>query len=243
MGRWFYLHSARAGRIPSKADGVNLMAFNLDNYETVEVRLEKFIKDFPDFRIDTELESFQNDRFIVKAYLYRTFADGVAFSTGYAEEKVTDRGVNSTSALENCETSAIGRALANAGYAAKGKRPSREEMVKVARSENDSKTPPAQFINTWDEFIDTPKSKEEPVSMEAAAQLIQQELGATPDEPIPHCRHGEMQIKEGNKNGKPWRGAMCSAGIKGGMTSEKCPPVWYVVSKSTGKWRLPDGVE
>jgi hypothetical protein len=219
------------------------MAFNLDNYETVEVRLEKFIKDFPDFRIDTELESFQNDRFIVKAYLYRTFADSVAFTTGYAEEKVTDRGVNATSALENCETSAIGRALANAGYAAKGKRPSREEMVKVARVENDAKTPPAQFINTWDEFIDTPKSKEEPVSMEAAAQLIQQELGATPDEPIPHCRHGEMQIKEGNKNGKPWRGAMCSAGIKGGMTSEKCPPVWYVVSKSTGKWRLPDGVE
>jgi predicted metalloprotease with PDZ domain len=82
------------------------MAFNLDNYETVEVRLEKFIKDFPDFRIDTELESFANDRFIVKAYIYRTFADSVSFATGYAEEKITDRGVNATSALENCETSA-----------------------------------------------------------------------------------------------------------------------------------------
>ncbi len=44
--------------------------FNLADYETVETRLEKFIKDFPDFRISTELESFQNDRFIVKAYLY-----------------------------------------------------------------------------------------------------------------------------------------------------------------------------
>jgi len=43
---------------------------------------------------------------------------------------------NSTSALENCETSAIGRALANAGYATKGKRASREEMGKVVKSED-----------------------------------------------------------------------------------------------------------
>jgi len=215
------------------------MAFNLDNYETVEVRLEKFIHDFPDFRIDTELESFANDRFIIKAYIYRTFADSVAFATGYAEEKVTDRGVNATSALENCETSAIGRALANAGYAAKGKRPSREEMVKVARIENDKKSPPARFINTWDEFIE-PKKVEEPVSMQAASNLIQQELGATPEEPVPTCQHGTRIIKEGNKNGKPWRGAMCS---RNGTAGDGCSPIWYVISKSTGKWRLPDGVE
>jgi hypothetical protein len=63
--------------------------------------------------------------------IYLRMLDGVAWATGYAEETVTSRGVNQTSALENCETSAIGRALANAGYAPKGKRPSREEMSKV----------------------------------------------------------------------------------------------------------------
>ena len=214
------------------------MAFNLENYETVEVRLEKFIKDFPDFRIDTELESFADGRFIVKAYIYRTFADGVAFATGLAEEKITDRGVNATSALENCETSAIGRALANAGYAAKGKRPSREEMVKVARNEDQKKTAPAQFINTWDEFVEPKETKPEVTLADAAANV----LSAFEDaEPVPTCRHGERQIKEGVKNGKPWRGAMCKH-VGAGITA-KCDPIWYVMSTKTGKWRLPEGVE
>jgi hypothetical protein len=110
-----------------------IMAFNLADYETVESRLEKWWKDYPDGRISTKIEQATDTRYIVSAELFKTEADAKACATGLASESISDRGVNSTSALENCETSAIGRALANAGYAAKGKRASREEMTKVVQ--------------------------------------------------------------------------------------------------------------
>jgi hypothetical protein len=220
------------------------MAFDLSQYETVESRLEKFIADYPDFRIDTVMESFANDRFIVRASIYRTFADSVPFSTGYAEEKISDRGVNSTSALENCETSAIGRALANAGYAAKGKRASQSEMAKVNRLKNDLASEaianaPLAINNSWDEFVGKEPTPE-PVSLEEAAQLVQQTFGEA--EPIPTCSHGVRTIKSGvSASGKAWQGAMCE--VRGASKGDRCPAIWYVMSKTTGKWRLPEGVE
>jgi hypothetical protein len=108
--------------------------FNLDDYETVEERIFKFWAQYPDGRIDTHMVMQDGVQFIFAASLYRNGDEAtLPFATGYAQEIVGQGMVNKTSALENCETSAIGRALANAGFATKGKRASREEMGKVQR--------------------------------------------------------------------------------------------------------------
>lgn len=107
--------------------------FDLETYETVESRLAKFWKDHPNGRIATKLEYRDERSFIVYSEIYFDKDDINPTATGYAEEIVGASPVNRTSALENCETSSLGRSLANCNYASMGKRASREEMEKVER--------------------------------------------------------------------------------------------------------------
>jgi hypothetical protein len=220
--------------------------FNLADYETVEVRLEKFIKDYADFRISTELEVVEKDRYIVKAYLYKTSSDSVAWATGYAEEKITDRGVNSTSALENCETSAIGRALANAGYAAKGKRPSREEMSKVVTprvakpsvQDLEAAIRKADAEPAEQDYWTTPVGQykgvvDAPVTLDKAMETIAAVMGTGEAVEAPSCEHGHMQWREGEKNGKAWGGYFCNTAIS---SAHRCPTKWYNLG-SDGKFQ------
>ena len=212
--------------------------FNLADYEPVEVRLEKFIKDYPAFRIATELEVVEKDRYIVKAYLFKNTEDSVAWATGYAEETVTNKGVNQTSALENCETSAIGRALANAGYAPKGKRPSREEMTKVVAKKPEK--PPVQEVKADDQdYWTTPvgqynKVVDAPVTLEKAMENIAAVMGTQEAVEPPSCQHGHMTWREGEKNGKAWGGYFCGYAPRTGEA--KCATNWYTLG-SDGKFQ------
>lgn len=211
--------------------------FNLADYEPVEVRLEKFIKDYPAFRIATELEVVEATRYIVKAYLFKDASDGVAWATGYAEETVTSRGVNQTSALENCETSAIGRALANAGYAPKGKRPSREEMSKVV-AKKPEKPAVQDVVQDDQDYWTTPvgqynKVVDAPVTLEKAMENIAAVMGTQEAVEPPSCQHGHMTWREGEKNGKAWGGYFCGYAPRTGEA--KCNTIWYQLG-STGKF-------
>lgn len=118
------------------------MANYLDDYEPVEDRLRKFWKDFPSGRVYTEIVGAADGDYIVKAALYRgdELRDSIPAATGLAHDSTANLPANmEASALEVCETSAIGRALANMNYAAKGKRPSREEMSKASPAPSGTK--------------------------------------------------------------------------------------------------------
>jgi hypothetical protein len=109
------------------------MAFDLSNYETVESRLLRYWEQFPDGRIETTLMNYDGESCIVRTVIWKHRDDANPTATGYAHEIHTDRGVNMTSFIENCESSSIGRCLANMNFSKQGARPSREEMQKVER--------------------------------------------------------------------------------------------------------------
>lgn len=119
--------------------------FNLENYSTVNERIVEFWKKYPSGRIVTNLTSIDtenatNRMVVVHAEVYADREpSSPPIATGLSKEREGSTYVNKTSFLENCETSAIGRALANLGFGVEKARPSREEMEAVARAEQEHK--------------------------------------------------------------------------------------------------------
>ena len=130
-------------------EGRHKMGYNPDDYEVVEVRLKKFWKENPDGKVKTKLIEKIQDGMMVICFgeVYEHKDDTEPKATGMAQEYQDDRGgANRTSWMENCETSAIGRALANWKYqGSKKARPSQEEMSKVAKQPPTKKEEPQEI--------------------------------------------------------------------------------------------------
>ena len=112
-----------------------MTSFDLEAYAPVQERIDEFYRDFPHGCIKTRLVREEGPEVVFEARVYRT-PDEVrlgVYTSGWAREIEGKNPVNRTSHLENCESSAIGRALANLGYSKDAKRPSRAEMLKVHR--------------------------------------------------------------------------------------------------------------
>jgi hypothetical protein len=127
--------------------------FNLADYATVDERIDKYwaAHPKPEGSIQTEIiwVSEDGNSVAIKATVYlgdRILATGIAQEerlVGLDKWGKPAKGANTSSWWENCETSAIGRALANMGMSL-SKRASREEMQKVQRYAEHEEEAPAR---------------------------------------------------------------------------------------------------
>jgi hypothetical protein len=191
------------------------MSNYLDDYVSVQDRLKEFINAYPDYRIKTHVleESLTSacDVYIVKVELYRTEADASAWTTGLSSESKSKQ-----YSLELAETGALGRALNLAGYFAKP-----------------SGVPKKPIQTTKPELAEFVKEQRpnypEPVVWDVSA--IAEELGAEIVDEIPVCAGGDgpMVLKTGTKEGKEYRGWVCS-------TPKSGHPARWMRIGSDGKW-------
>ena len=107
--------------------------FDPDAYSPVAERIRLFYRAHPLGRIETELVRRTRDEVVFKALVFRDAGDERPSATGWAAEREGDGDINLVACLENTETSAIGRALANLGFTASRLRPSAEEIAKASR--------------------------------------------------------------------------------------------------------------
>ncbi len=105
-------------------------------YKTVAERVSDIHNIHKDksLSIETELVSWNEGIVIFKA----TVTTGCGLFTGYAYEREGASQINKTSALENCETSSIGRALAAAGYGGTEYASANEVQNAITQQTNDT---------------------------------------------------------------------------------------------------------
>ena len=110
--------------------------FNLNEYQTVQERIDLFWKKYPAGRFKLDIVSMTDNQVVIKASVWTDKNDKHPTTVDFAEERIGTSPVNKISHVENCSTSSLGRAISALGneFSPKGKRPSREEMDKVSRN-------------------------------------------------------------------------------------------------------------
>jgi len=200
------------------------MAGFLDNYETVNQKVIRLHATYPTNRIETSIIDWNPEKgyILIECRIYRHYDDEKPAAIDYAHGMVGAYNVQMKRwYVEDTVSSAIGRcASVVLGTEEKASKENMQQVETMPKSfvEDDPWSKPI-----WEEGFTTAKS---------AVEQIKSELGGELQSESPICRHGHMILKEGEKNGKPYRGHVCVEKVK----ANQCPPIWYVLG-SDGKWK------
>ena len=176
------------------------MAFNLEDYTTVQERSNIFWERWPNGAVRTRIIAESDTRVVVVCELFRDNSDEKPFATGHAKEVISDRGVNRDFALENCETSARGVAFKAANIGTEKNGPSREEMVRVKEKQA---VPQTFSIDRTDPL---------PISNE---EWIKAAQSTPPKPPLVCCDKGHtLRTGLSKTTNKPYYGYVCLDNIK-----------------------------
>lgn len=153
------------------------------DYAEVNQRIKAFRMCHPNGTITTEIISIENGVVLMKASVYDE--DGKVLGSGYAYEKENSTFINQTSYIENCETSAVGRALGMCGFGIDTSVASYEEVQNAMANQYDQKekltkkATPKQVEKVKELVSDIPKMLEyykvekiEDLSIEQASEII-----------------------------------------------------------------------
>lgn len=131
-------------------------------YAEVNQRIKAFRMVFPHGTIETELLSNEDGICIFKA----TIADGEdILGTGTAYEKENSSFINKSSYIENCETSAVGRALGMAGFGIDTSVASAEEVANAMTQQDSEKLIDKKMVDSLNKAIENAKISDEIVEM------------------------------------------------------------------------------
>ena len=132
-------------------------------YAEVNQRIKAFRMIYPEGFIRTEIVSNEDGVCVMRANVGINLDDGqpVILGTGTAYEKETSSFINKTSYIENCETSAVGRALGMAGFGIDTSVASFEEVANAINNQNAPQTAqkPRKQAKTQDAVIYTAEDK------------------------------------------------------------------------------------
>jgi hypothetical protein len=195
------------------------MAFNLDDYTTVQERSNIFWERWPNGAVRTKIISESDTRVVVVCELFRDSTDSQPFATGHAKEVISDRGVNRDFALENCETSARGVAFKAANIGTEKNGPSREEMVRVKEKQ------------TMQQTFSVDRTDPLPISNE---DWVKAATKTAPKAPPECCAKGHNLVTGVSKtNGKPYYGYLCLDRIKehAQWAKQDATGSWYFTEK------------